>query len=193
MIIISVTPPARNYFRFDQEADPTDNNEHESWKVNLKIFCNSDNKIDNNLYQELGLFSLKMNLKATSSIGTWWEHYQVSISDESSNLTWREKDLGEWSWQGVYLDKMLETPLSLLVVDEERLTSNCLICVIIWEIIILLMWKREWRQALLISTLLLKPTITNIFLYQLTAANLKLTSMFIQRIVVKIHLREMFI
>ena len=107
--------------------------------------------------------------------------------------TWREKDLGKWSWQGIYLDKMLQTPLSLLVVDEERLTSNCLICVIIWEIIKLLMWKREWRQGLLISTLLLKPTITNIFLYQLTAANLKLTSMFIQRIVVKIHLREMFI
>ena len=74
MIIISVTLPARNYFRFDQEADPTDNNEHESWKVNLKIFCNSDNeiynKIYNNLYQELGLFSLKMNLKATGSIST---------------------------------------------------------------------------------------------------------------------------
>ena len=74
MIMISVTPPARNYFRFDQEADPTDNNEHESWKVNLKIFCNSDNEIYNeiynNLYQELGLFSLKMNLKATGSIST---------------------------------------------------------------------------------------------------------------------------
>lgn len=38
MMIFSGTPPARNYFRFDQEADPTDYNKHESWQKHLKIF-----------------------------------------------------------------------------------------------------------------------------------------------------------
>ena len=71
MMIFSVTPPARNNFWFDQETDPTDYNKHESWKVDLKNISNSDNTIfNNNLYQKLGLFSLKMNLKATGSIST---------------------------------------------------------------------------------------------------------------------------
>ena len=34
MMIFSVTP-AGNYFRFDQETDPTDYNKHESWQKHL--------------------------------------------------------------------------------------------------------------------------------------------------------------
>ena len=37
--------PARNYFRFDQEADPTDYNKHESWQEHLKTISNFVNKI----------------------------------------------------------------------------------------------------------------------------------------------------
>ena len=42
MMMFSVTPPARNYFRFDQETDPADYNKHESRKVNLENISNSE-------------------------------------------------------------------------------------------------------------------------------------------------------
>ena len=72
-MLMLIMSPARNYFRFDQEADPTDYNKHESWQKHLKnmsIFANTRRIVFCHLYQELGLFSLEMNLKATGSIST---------------------------------------------------------------------------------------------------------------------------